>query len=196
VAHIDLAVTPLGEGRVLVGDPAAAARVVERALAADPEIGVRFEERARARFFGDPRIEQVDLADGSVLEPPPIRTEDAIEASRRLAQRLDGVARGLEERGFRVSRVPLLIGARPEGGGPGFPWLSYNNALIERVGEADRVYLPRYGLTPLDDAAKAVWREQGFQVVPVDGLTTSAMYGGALRCALKVLAREDAALGR
>ena len=42
----------------------------------------------------------------------------------------------------------------------------------------------------LDAAAATAWRSVGFDVVPIDGLATSAMYGGALRCGLKVLARE------
>jgi hypothetical protein len=33
------------------------------------------------------------------------------------------------------------------------------------------------------------WQSLGFTPRPVDGLTISAMYGGALRCAVKVLVR-------
>ena len=41
----------------------------------------------------------------------------------------------------------------------------------------------------MDDAAREAWTALGFAVKPSDGLTISAMYGGALRCAVKVLAR-------
>ena len=41
----------------------------------------------------------------------------------------------------------------------------------------------------MDDAAREAWTALGFAVKPIDGLTISAMYGGALRCAVKVLAR-------
>ena len=51
------------------------------------------------------------------------------------------------------------------------------------------VYLPRYGWPAMDDAARQAWAALGFEARPIDGLTISAMYGGALRCAVKVLAR-------
>jgi hypothetical protein len=74
--------------------------------------------------------------------------------------------------------------------GPAYPTLSYNNVLLETLEGERRVYLPRYGFSPLDDAAKSAWESFGFEVVTIDGLTTSAMYGGALRCVLKVLVRQ------
>jgi hypothetical protein len=41
----------------------------------------------------------------------------------------------------------------------------------------------------MDDGARQAWEALGFSVRPIDRLTISAMYGGALRCAVKVLAR-------
>jgi hypothetical protein len=41
----------------------------------------------------------------------------------------------------------------------------------------------------MDEAARQAWEALGFSTQPIDGLTISAMYGGALRCAVKVLAR-------
>jgi hypothetical protein len=61
--------------------------------------------------------------------------------------------------------------------------------LVEDDREGKRVYLPRYGWAALDDAASEAWQRLGFVTRPIDGLTISAMYGGALRCAVKVLAR-------
>jgi hypothetical protein len=55
------------------------------------------------------------------------------------------------------------------------------------------VYLPRYGLDALDRAAVRAWEALGYEVHPVGGLAVSAMYGGALRCAVKVLERGFAA---
>jgi hypothetical protein len=52
------------------------------------------------------------------------------------------------------------------------------------------VYLPRYGFPALDGAAEAAWREIGSKVIGVDGFAISALYGGALRCTLKVLERR------
>jgi hypothetical protein len=41
----------------------------------------------------------------------------------------------------------------------------------------------------MDHAARQSWLALGFTAHPIDGLTISAVYGGALRCAVKVLAR-------
>ena len=70
-----------------------------------------------------------------------------------------------------------------------YPMLTYNNVIIEADAAGRRVYLPRYGWPAIDDAARDAWTALGFAVRPIDGLTISAMYGGALRCAVKVLAR-------
>lgn len=67
--------------------------------------------------------------------------------------------------------------------------LTYNNVLVESRAEGGRVYLPRYGWPALDNAARQTWEALGFMTRPIDGLTISAMYGGALRCAVKVLKR-------
>jgi len=194
ISHIDLAMTPLGEGRVIVADARWGAALASAVLEDAPEIAVEFEEQTRASFFGHPHIEKLQLADGSELEAPELaqQTRLAIEASLAIAPLLDGIAEGLILHGYRVERVPLLVGAesRSDEPGPGYPMLSYNNVLLESLEGKERVYLPRYGLAPLDDAAKSAWQSLGFEVVAIDGLATSAMYGGALRCVLKVLARE------
>jgi hypothetical protein len=194
IAHIDLAITPLGGGRVIVADARWGAQLASAALHDTPEIAAQFEQRSRAFFFGRPEIEKLLLADGSELEAPDLAqaTRLAVDASLGIASRLDGIAEGLLSHGFGVERVPLLVGAGPGNGesGPGYPVLSYNNVLLESLEGEERVYLPRYGFAPLDDAATSAWRSLGFEVVAIDGLVTSAMYGGALRCSLKVLARE------
>ena len=194
IAHIDLAFTPLGGGRVVVADARWGADLVSASLNDTPEIAAQFEERTRAFFFGHPEIERLLLADGSELEAPDLaqQTRLAVDASLGVAPLLDGIAEGLRSQGYQVERVPLLVGAKPPNGdsGPGYPMLSYNNVLLESLEGEERVYLPRYGFAPLDDAATSAWQSFGFEVVVIDGLATSAMYGGALRCAVKVLARE------
>jgi len=40
----------------------------------------------------------------------------------------------------------------------------------------------------LNNSLQLAWAA-GFEARPIDGLTISAMYGGALRCSVKVLAR-------
>src|SRR5688572_27614172 len=44
VSHIDMALTPLGDGRLAFADAAAGARIAEQALNEDPESVARFEE--------------------------------------------------------------------------------------------------------------------------------------------------------
>lgn len=74
--------------------------------------------------------------------------------------------------------------------GPGYPTLTYNNVLLEQTAEGGSVFLPRYGFGALDESARDVWTGLGFRVHPIDGLTVSAMYGGSLRCCIKVLVRR------
>lgn len=76
---------------------------------------------------------------------------------------------------------------------PDYPCLTYNNVLIETQGETQTVYLPQYGWRAMDQAARKAWRDAGFEVVPVRGVAISAMYGGSLRCCVKVLERDEAA---
>jgi hypothetical protein len=71
-----------------------------------------------------------------------------------------------------------------------YPMLTYNNVIIEADATGRRVYLPRYGWPAMDDAAREAWTALGFAARPIDGLTISAMYGGALRCSVKVLSRK------
>lgn len=71
-----------------------------------------------------------------------------------------------------------------------YPFLTYNNVLMETRNGQDRVYLPQYGLDSIDREAFKVWEELGFHITSVEGITTSAMYGGSLRCCTKVLLRK------
>ena len=158
-----------------------------------------FETAAEENFFGSPGVKSLTLVDGRKITAPELKHQTAamIEASRRLAPALDGIAVALEGFGYEVVRVPFLFGgpaSRERAAGAAglkaaYPMLSYNNVLIEEAEGTRVVYLPRYGLTALDDAAESAWTGLGFTVRAIGGLTTSAMYGGALRCSVKVLAR-------
>ena len=199
VSHIDMALTPLGDGRVALADAAAGARIAEQALKEDPASVAAFEGWTEEHFFGDPSIREIAGVNGPLTAPDVRgRTAEMIEWSRKVAPLLDSVARSLEQHGYRVERIPLLFGG-PETNAPAarseqsmraaYPMLTYNNVLIEEDVDGKRVYLPRYGWPALDDAARQAWEALGFSTRPIDGLTISAMYGGALRCAVKVLAR-------
>lgn len=87
-----------------------------------------------------------------------------------------------------VAHIDMML--TPLGGGrAAYPMLTYNNVLVEEDARGRVVYLPRYGWAAMDESARQAWESLGFATRPIDGLTISAMYGGALRCAVKVLAR-------
>lgn len=202
VGHIDMILTPLGNKRLLLADPAWGARLAQQDLHSNPAAVTAFERRSMQDFFGHSAIGEVHLLDGSVLQPPDIMdaTARAISDSNTIAATIDGIMRSLRELGFRIERMPYLERRphKPETiaagesipGQAGYPQLTYNNVLIESADETARVYLPEYGWSALDDAASEAWRDLGYEVVTIPGLTTSAMYGGALRCSVKVLARR------
>jgi hypothetical protein len=199
VAHIDMVLTPLGRGRVALADPGQGAGLARRALAEQPAAVAAFERHAEDWFFGHPGLRSLTGPDGTVLHAPQIvgRTPDAIADSAAAAGAVDAIGAELERSGYSVLRIPLLMTRldRPEhlrraGGNPGYPMLTYNNVLVETAGGREIVYLPRYGFSALDDAAAGAWRAAGFEVRPIGGATTSAMYRGSLRCAVKVLTRS------
>jgi len=199
IGHIDMMLTPLGDGRIALADAASGARIAEQALKEDPKSVAAFEGWCEEHFFGDPSIREIAGADGRLTAPDVRgRTREMIEKSRTIAPLLDGVARALEQHGYRVERIPFLFGG-PESNSDAtekeqstraaYPMLTYNNVLVEEGAEGRLVYLPRYGWASMDDEARRAWERRGFTARPIDGLTVSAMYGGALRCAVKVLAR-------
>jgi len=204
IAHIDMAITPLGGGRIAVADAAAGAAIAERALKENPASVAAFERWCEEHFFGDPAIRELTGTDGPLTAPEVTgRTVEMIAKSREVAALLDGVAAALERYGYRVERVPLLFGGPEAEPKPGdtermraaYPMLTYNNVIVETDEAGRLVYIPRYGWPAMDDAARDAWTALGFAVRPIDGLTISAMYGGALRCSVKVLARGARATG-
>ncbi|HIF98204.1 MAG TPA: hypothetical protein EYQ54_14485 [Myxococcales bacterium] len=201
VGHIDMILTPLGGGKILLADPNWGAEIAERELLDSPRQVEDFELRAEEMFFGHPEIHELKQPDEQTIKRPELvgRTGEAVADSRELAGALDSIAQELVSQGFGVERVPYLsvrssnpetngvVGSRAAG--PNYPVLTYNNVLIEEAGGEQHAYVPRYSLDALDREGHAVWRNLGYRVHPIDELTTSATYGGSLRCAVKVLAR-------
>lgn len=89
-------------------------------------------------------------------------------------------ARQLEAKGYEVKRIP-----HHEPGSLGEPYISYNNCLMERFEkdgrEIRRVFLPVYGIEPLDRAACQTWESVGYEVIPLQLSALSSQWG-ALRC--------------
>jgi len=216
VGHIDMILTPLGRRRLVLADPGWGAELAEQALRDVPEKVTAFERRCEQMYFGHPAIRELRDQAGHVLRPPPVigGAFKAVEDSRAIAPELDRLAERLGERGYRVFRMPMLyarprneptsqptphprrVETRPADAGLewklGYPQLTYNNVLLEHTDGQWVVYLPQYGWAELDQAARRAWQELGYEVRPVRGLTTSAMYGGSLRCCVKILSRSEA----
>jgi len=192
VEHVDMVITPLGRGRVAVADAAAGAILAEQELEKNPDAVRVFEESAERNFFGDPAVRTVTDNEGRVVGPPPVvgQIRRAIADSSEMAPKLDAIARHLASRGYDVVRVPLLATHSTPRRTASYPMLSYNNVLIERADGRDHVFVAEYGLAALDRAGAGAWRTAGFEVHPIPGVTTSAMYRGSVRCTVKVLERE------
>ena len=200
VAHIDMMLTPLGHKRVAVADANAGIRIAEQALTNDPESVANFEQFCEDNFFGHPSIKNLLGSEGQKITAPQVlgKTRDMIELSRNVAPVLDGIADSLKEYGYRVDRIPFLFGGPESRNAPDvetgmqatYPMLTYNNVLLEQDEGRHRVYLPLYGWPAMDEAAASAWQRIGFEPRSIDGLTISAMYGGALRCSVKVLEKK------
>jgi len=205
VGHIDMAITPLGDNRIVVADTAWGARLARRDMQDSPEKVKAFETACETQYFGLPEIKSLLDVEGKAIVPPKVieQTAEAIDTSEAIAVHLDRIAKGLTAQGYKVHRMPMLFWLAPPSEAPasqsasapapepkpGYPCLTYNNVLLETVSDGGTVYLPQYGWGSLDSAARDAWEKLGCTVKPVAGLTISAMYGGSLRCCTKVLGR-------
>jgi len=201
VAHIDMAVTPMGQGRVAVADANMGIGIVELALKSDPASVERFENFCEEHFFGHPAITTVVGSEGEEISAPALRgkTRELLALNKMVAPVLDGIASSLERFGYIVTRIPFYFGgpeshssSEKEQGSTvaAYPMLTYNNVLLETGAGGDIVFLPKYGWPAMDNAAEEAWRAAGFETRTIEGLTISAMYGGALRCSVKVLEKS------
>lgn len=203
VGHIDMMLTPIDGISIGVADPRWGAALVRRELTRNPAAVRAFEQRCEDYYFGNPHVHALRDAKGRLIKPPKVvgKTEAAVKDSQAIAVHLDRVAEELTRYGYRVRRFPFLMsrpkpvaksttGSKAAEPGPGYPCLTYNNVLVEHESGRRTVYLPQYGLGALDRAARAAWRRAGCRVVPIEGFAISAMYGGSLRCCVKVLDRD------
>jgi len=205
IGHLDMMLTPLGENRLALADPSWGAKLAEAQLVDAPQEVEAFERQCEQVYFGRADIEELhDLAGKTIRRPQVVgRTRQAIAESAAAGPALDRLAADLGARGFIVERLPFLDlfataladGSPPvsvsavEKPLPEYPCLTYNNVLVETRDGRPTVYVPQYGWPAFDDAARAAWTKLGYQVRKVPGLTTSAMYGGSLRCCVKILER-------
>lgn len=103
--------------------------------------------------------------------------------SARTQRLFDAVAGQCAHAGYRVVRVPTIPAA------DGRTFLTYVNCLIDRQGGRKIVYLPFYrGASSLNDAARKIWENLGFEIRSVDCTTTYRQFG-CLHCLVNVLTR-------
>jgi hypothetical protein len=128
--------------------------------AGDPDLGLRMYERLK--------VAGVDVE----------RDTSKYEPFRR-------VIRTLEDRGFDVVRVPLILTRADQ------VYVTYNNAILETRNGAKRIFMPVYGLPALDSAAGRIFEEQGWTVIPI---RVAGLYRhtGSLRCLVGILRRSRA----
>lgn len=151
--HIDMFLTALDDGVLLLGDP-------RLALAHWPD---RKGQAAAAKLGRFPRRLQ----------------EENVAV-------YDGVARLLREQGFTVHRIPVLHGNKTARNGRQAPLLSWNNVLLDSRADHRVVWLPRYGIASLDEAARRVWEGLGYRVHSID-TTGPIRFHGGLRCLTNVV---------
>jgi N-dimethylarginine dimethylaminohydrolase len=125
-----------------------------------------------AVLVGDVR-RGVALAGGAVPSDPDVDG---------MAARFDRVAELLAARGFRVSRIPVVV--LPGKGS----YVTYTNALFDRDGGGKVVYLPTYRVAALDEEARRIYEGLGYRVVPID-VSTIYTLNGSLGCLVNVMGR-------
>jgi hypothetical protein len=133
-------------------------------------------------LVGDPRLAKRHFpsSNSSDLALLPGGADFTSETQRTF----DAVAIQSEAAGYKVVRVPVV--PAPDGR----TFLTWVNSIIDRQGHQRIVYLPFYkGAESLNDAARRIWEDLGYEVRPVDS-TSAYRHFGALHCLVNVLSRE------
>jgi hypothetical protein len=146
--HAGMYMMPIGQNRMLVGDPSLAAGVLD------------------------------DQTQENLL---PCGTNTSAE----MQARFDAVANACRREGYRVTRIPTLIGT------DGRTFLTWVNVIIEQRGRRRIVYMPVFDQAgPLNQKARRIWESLGYDVQPID-CTSSYRHFGSLRCLVSVLRRGE-----
>ena len=200
--HIDMFITPLHDGSLLVGDPKMAVDILDKqpGLMHQAYGKVYFDETTtplqadikQALFSTDDFVSRLNgdllVANASSEEPEEELTLPMLYAKNALPSTIrsfDRIVTDLRNKGFKkIRRIPILINRNIDQG----PFITYNNMLLDDVAGKKIAYLPRYNLAPLDQAAKQVMEKAGYEVRPID-VQNIAFYDGTLRCITQVLNR-------
>ena len=167
--HLDMAITPIDDKTVIVGDPSLAKRALEQMT---PERRTEVLGQM-SKIFG----KKVTMADLRGNREYPNQQHD-----------FDTYAKSLEKEGYRTIRLPY---AEP---GWSNPNITYTNCLQEQFTKDDgtkvkRIFLPIYDIPELDKFAVDTYKKEGFEVftMPMPNLATRK---GALRCISQWLDRS------
>jgi agmatine/peptidylarginine deiminase len=137
------------------------------------------------------RVEE--MMKGIVLQTGKLTGDEILEVYKYengrngVAEYLDTVAGQLESRGYNIIRLPYLDHELDPADGARryIPPISYFNVLYH----GKKVFVPVYDI-PWDDEAIGVYRDLGYEVVPVPA-TILLSAGGGLRCISNVLRRRN-----
>lgn len=123
-------------------------------------------------LVGDPRL-------GNALSPATLADADLAGH----VARFDRVAHDLAQKGFLVTRVPVVV--LPGAGS----YVTYTNAVFDRDADGPIVYMPTYGIPALDNAAEDAYLSLGYRVTTID-MTSIYRMNGSLGCLVNVMARD------
>ena len=137
------------------------------ALVGDPEAG--------ARLVGDRFVtEQTSPETGHPL---------VADFSRETIARFDRAATNLAAAGLRVVRIPTVPFDDKT-------YFAYTNGIYETRAGRKTAWVPRFGVPAIDAAARAVYEELGWRVIPVAVQDVYAQHG-TIGCLVNVLSRGE-----
>ncbi|MEQ8190062.1 MAG: hypothetical protein ABRQ39_18975 [Candidatus Eremiobacterota bacterium] len=173
--HIDMAMTPLGKtdpetGKkvITVGDPSMALNILKDIKEKEPEKFASYEKSLSEKLHGWNRNPLEGLF-------------EHLKDDRALQENFDAVAKGLEDSGYKIERVPYLGSSSLRH----HPWITYNNSVVD----GNNIFIPNFGIAELDNAGNGVYKKYGYDIVPLD-MTAISSLQGAINCITKVIERD------
>lgn len=154
--------------------------------------GVLIEELENLRSSGDARYKEKLIKFCVDSGIPEERMEELFKTKDERYGNVETTKKQLEEQGFKVIRAPHLQGQDPGTIGGTVPTFTYNNCLMndytdENGRRVKQVFLPVYGIKDIDEAAIKIYKDLGYEVIPVEGFEQITKHKGALRCLCQVL---------
>lgn len=172
--HCDLFLMPAGERRLVLGSPYLGTTLLAKVPAAELATFVeKLREHTREQA---PEVLQSDPQKFAA------RLRAETNGGRRIAA-IETIGTQLARLGYATTRVPFLA-LNPQTTGL-YMAVTYTNVIMDVRAGKRTVYMPVYGLTPLDLAGRKAWESLGYRVVPID-VVGAAVNGGAIRCLSQV----------